>query len=118
MEIQPLIRCARGDEPADTVFVNAKIVNVFTGNIVIGNIAVKNGTIVGIGDYDGKKTLDMSGKIVAPGFIDAHVHIESSMISVAEFANTVIGSGTTTVIADPHEMANVMGKKGLEYIRK
>ena len=116
MDIRQLIRCARGDEPADLVVTNAKIVNVFTGDIVSGNIAIKNGTICGVGDYHGQNSIDMNGRFVAPGFIDAHVHIESSMLSVAEFANTVVQSGTTTVMADPHEIANVMGKKGLDYM--
>ena len=116
MDIRQLMRFARGDEPADLLFTNARIVNVFTGEIVGDNFAVKNGIILGVGDYSARTVLDMKHRFVAPGFVDAHVHIESAMIGVSEFARLILGRGTTTVVADPHEIANVMGKTGVDYM--
>ncbi len=116
MDLIPIITAARGDAPVDLLLVNAKIVNVFSGRVIDGAIAVKNGTIVGFGDYDTAKTIDLEGRYVAPGFIDSHVHIESSMTCVAEFARTVAPCGTTTVVADPHEIANVLGAAGIDYM--
>lgn len=86
MDMNDLIACAKGEIKADLVLTNARIINVFSGEIVQGNIAVKNGYIAGMGNYDGELELDMKNKYVCPGFIDAHVHIESSMASVTEFA--------------------------------
>ena len=116
MELQSIITAARGDSEVDLLLVNAKIVNVFSGRVIDGAIAVKDGTIVGFGDYDAAKTMDLEGRFVAPGFIDSHVHIESSMTCVAEFARTVAPCGTTTVVADPHEIANVLGAAGIDYM--
>jgi adenine deaminase len=89
---------------------------VFSGEIVCGHIAVSGGFIAGIGDYPARETVDLKNRYVCPGFIDAHVHIESSMTSVAQFANAVACRGTTTVVADPHEIANVMGAAGIDYM--
>ena len=116
MDFTPIITAARGDAPVDLLLVNAKIVNVFSGRLVNGSIAVKDGTIVGFGDYDAAKRMDLKGRYVAPGFIDSHVHIESSMTCVSEFARTVAPRGTTTVVADPHEIANVLGAAGIDYM--
>lgn len=116
MELENLIPAAKGDVPADFLFTNANIINVFSGEIIAGHIAVSNGYIVGIGDYPAEKTVDLKKRYVAPGFIDAHVHIESSMASPAEFAKAVVCRGTTTVVADPHEIANVLGADGIDYM--
>ena len=110
------IRCARGETPADLLLKGGRIVDVFSGEIVTGDIAVKEGTIVGIGPYRARQTVDLDGRIVTPGFIDAHVHIESAMTGVTEFARAVAAHGTTTVIADPHEIANVLGVEGIRYM--
>lgn len=111
-----LIRVARGEEPADIVFKNATYLNVFSNDFCHGDIAVSNGLIAGIGSYHGSEEVDVSGKFVCPGFIDAHIHLESSMVSPAEFARAVVRHGTTTIITDPHEIANVMGVDGIRYM--
>jgi adenine deaminase len=116
MSMKDIIRCARGDLPADLLLTGGLLLNVFTGDILPGNIAIKNGTIVGMGDYRSIKKVDMMGATAIPGFIDAHVHIESSMSGVDEFAQAVLPHGTTTVIADPHEIANVLGTEGIRYM--
>ncbi|MFO7962447.1 MAG: adenine deaminase [Desulfobacterales bacterium] len=113
-----LIRVASGEEPADLVLSDGKIVNVFNRTITEGGIAIAGDAIAGIGRYTAKKTVSLKGKFVAPGFIDPHVHIESSLAGVNEFARTVAASGTTTVFADPHEIANVLGVHGIEYMLK
>lgn len=113
---QRLIAVAAGREKADLVLKNAKYLNVFSNEFLCGDIAVANGMIAGVGKYDGKTEIDVSGKLVLPGFIDAHIHLESSMVTPAEFAKAVVAHGTTTVITDPHEITNVMGIDGVEYM--
>lgn len=113
---QRLIAVAAGREKADLVLKNAKYLNVFSNEFLCGDIAVANGLIAGVGKYDGKTEIDVSGKLVLPGFIDAHIHLESSMVTPAEFAKAVVAHGTTTVITDPHEITNVMGVDGVEYM--
>lgn len=113
---QRLIAVAAGREKADLVLKNAKYLNVFSNEFLCGDIAVANGLIAGVGKYDGKTEIDVSGKLVLPGFIDAHIHLESSMVTPAEFAKAVVAHGTTTVITDPHEITNVMGIDGVEYM--
>ena len=113
---QRIIAAAAGREPADLVLKNATYVNVFSGELDTGDIAVAEGLIVGLGSYEGRDEVDMTGKIVCPGFIDAHIHLESSLVSPAEFARAVIPHGTTTVITDPHEITNVMGTDGIDYM--
>jgi adenine deaminase len=103
-------------DKADFLLKNLKVVNVFTDQIEEKNIAVKNGRIIGFGDYCADEEIDYKGFFAAPGLIDSHVHIESSMVSVSEFAKAVLKSGTTTVVADPHEIANVLGTKGIDYM--
>lgn len=107
---------ARGIQKAELVLKNAKIINVFTEKVEYGDIAVCGDTIVGIGEYDGESELDCSGLFVAPGFMDGHIHLESSMMKPAEFARAVLPHGTTAVITDPHEIANVSGMDGIEYM--
>lgn len=113
---QRIIAVAAGREKADLVLKNAKYLNVFSNEFLCGDIAVANGLIAGVGKYDGKTEIDVSGKLVLPGFIDAHIHLESSMVTPAEFAKAVVAHGTTTVIIDPHEITNVMGIDGVEYM--
>jgi len=116
MELKTIIATARGDARADLLLTGARIVNVFSGRIVKGSVAVKDGTIAGFGDREAAEIVDLEGRYLAPGFIDAHVHIESSMACVTEFARAVTPCGTTTVVADPHEIANVLGAAGIEYM--
>lgn len=113
---QRIIAVAAGREKADLVLKNAKYLNVFSNEFLCGDIAVANGLIAGVGKYDGKTKIDVSGKLVLPGFIDAHIHLESSMVTPAEFAKAVVAHGTTTVITDPHEITNVMGIDGVGYM--
>ena len=113
---QRIIAVAAGREKADLVLKNAKYLNVFSNEFLCGDIAVANGLIAGVGKYDGETEIDVSGKLVLPGFIDAHIHLESSMVTPAEFAKAVVAHGTTTVITDPHEITNVMGIDGVEYM--
>ena len=111
-----VIDVAAGRTPADLVLKNATYVNVFSNELCHGDIAVAEGLIVGMGEYSGHTEVDVGGKIVLPGFIDAHIHLESSLVSPKEFAKAVLPHGTTTVVTDPHEIANVMGTDGIEYM--
>ena len=111
-----VIEVAAGRRPADLVLKNATYVNVFSNELCQADIAVAEGLIVGMGEYHGDVEVDVSGKIVLPGFVDAHIHLESSLVSPSEFARAVLPHGTTTVITDPHEIANVMGTDGIEYM--
>ncbi len=113
---QRLIRVAMGEEKADVVLKNADYVNVFSDEISHGDIAIANGLIVGMGEYSGEKEYDMTGKVVLPGLIDAHIHLESSLVTPIEFAKAVLPHGTTSVVTDPHEIANVCGVKGVDYM--
>jgi adenine deaminase len=114
--LEYIIDVAAGREPADLVFRNGSFVNVFTNTVDDGDVAIAGDRIAGIGRYEGKEIVDLKGQVLCPGFIDAHVHIESSMLCVPEFARTVVRCGTTAVVADPHEIANVMGVEGIRYI--
>ena len=116
-ELKNLIEVAAGRKSADLVIKNCQIVNVFSGEIERGEIAIVDGKIAGVGkNYDGKKIIDAEGKFAAPGFIDAHIHIESSYISPEQLGKIIVPFGTTTIIADPHEIANVCGLEGLRYM--
>lgn len=101
---------------ADLVIKNGKIIDVFNGELIEETIAISDGVIVGIGNYQGKQTIDAQGKYISPGFIDGHVHIESAMVTPKQFSHVVIPHGVTTVIADPHEIANVSGANGIQYM--
>jgi adenine deaminase len=116
MSLNEIIKAASGENTVDLLLTNSQVVNVFSGEIVPEAIAISSGVIVGFGQYQSKKKVDLNGRYVAPGFIDSHVHIESSMTCVSEFARAVSVHGTTTVIADPHEIANVLGSLGIEYM--
>ena len=112
-----LLTVARGDAPADLLLRNGRVVNVFTGGIDEADVAVFAGRIAGVGPgYTGRQTVDLNGSYVAPGLIDAHVHIESSLCVPAQFAAAVLPRGVTTVVADPHEIANVAGLAGVRYM--
>lgn len=117
MELAHLIRLARGQEPADLLLQGGRLINVFTGDIYEADVAIQGSRIVGIGEgYTAREVIPLRGRFVAPGFIDAHVHIESSMVPPPEFARAVVPHGTTTVIIDPHEIANVLGLDGIRYM--
>lgn len=116
--LEKYISAAAGREKAELVLKNAAYLDVFCGVIRKGDIAVVGGKIVGIGSYEGEKELDVSNLTVLPGYIDGHVHIESSQLSPEEFASLIVPRGTTTIIADPHEITNVCGKAGCEYIAR
>lgn len=114
---EKLIRTALGGEKPDLVLKNARIVNVFSGEIIHANIAITCGMIAGIGDYsDGQQTVDLEGRYVAPGLIDAHCHVESSMVVPAVYCAEVVRKGTTTLITDPHEITNVAGGSGIRFM--
>ena len=117
-ELRKLIDVAAGRVPADLVIKNCKIVNVFSGKIQEGNIAFSGNQIAGIGDYEGKKVIDAEGRYAAPGFIDSHIHIESSYVSPEEIGRLLVPHGGTTIMADPHEIVNVCGIAGLDYMMK
>ena len=107
---------ARGEEPADLVLSGGHVLSVFTKEWLDMDVAIKDGHIVGLGRYDGLQRLDVSGAYLVPGFIDAHMHIESSKLTVDEFARAVVAQGTTAVVADPHEIANVLGTDGIHWL--
>ena len=115
-EQQRLLRCARDEEPCDLVLKNGKIINVFNATITSGDVGICGTRIAGIGTYRGHEERDLAGAYLCPGFIEGHIHIESSMLSPARFAEVVVPRGTTTVICDPHEIANVLGIAGIEYM--
>ncbi len=116
MNISKLIDISMKNKKPDLVLKNGNVVNVFSHEILKQDVAIHNGKIVGIGNYDGIKNIDVSNKYIVPGLIDSHVHIESSMLSPREFAKAIIPRGTTTIITDPHEIANVCGIDGINYI--
>jgi adenine deaminase len=107
---------ARGDEPADLVLTGGRVFSVFTKEWLDLDVAVKDGHVVGLGHYEGNDRLDVGGAYLVPGFIDAHMHIESSKLMIDEFARAVLPHGTTAVIADPHEIANVLGTDGIHWL--
>ncbi len=123
MELSKIIKYARGDIPVDILLKNGKIINVFSGEIYDGDIAISGSRIVGIAapsrnlkEYQAKEVVDLRGRYISPGFIDSHVHIESSMVTPPQFASAVVPYGTTTVVTDPHEIANVLGLEGIRYM--
>jgi adenine deaminase len=113
---QHKLRIARGEEPSELVFRNAQLVNVLSGEIYKTNIAVTDGRVVGVGDYDGQTVIDLKGAFLAPSLIDAHFHVESSMLTMPEFARAVVPHGTGVAVIDPHEYANVLGLDGIRYV--
>lgn len=114
--LKDVIQSALGNIKADLVLKNGKIIDVLNHKITEGNVAVKDGVILGIGNYEGETEIDVKGAYIAPGFVDSHVHIESAMVTPAQYARAVMPKGVTTVIADPHEIANVKGEEGLAFM--
>ena len=107
---------ARGDEPADLVLAGGRVLSVFTKEWLEVDVAIAGGHVVGLGDYQGHERMEVEGAYLVPGFIDAHMHIESSKLTVDEFARAVVAQGTTAVVADPHEIANVLGTDGIHWL--
>ena len=116
MTLENIIKAARGETPVDLLLTHTRLVNVLTGEIIPQSIAISGGTIVGFGHYEAKTVLDLNNRFIAPGFIDSHVHIESAMTCISEFVRAIVVNGTTTVAADPHEIANVLGSDGIDYM--
>ena len=116
MELAQRIEISLGRTPVDLLLKNGRLVNVISGTIHEASVAVHEGRVIGFGEYDAVETVDLEGRFLAPGFIDGHLHLESSMLSIPEFARKVVPQGTTTVVADPHEIGNVLGVPGIRYI--
>ncbi len=117
MKLDKIIKAARGDAPVDLLLKNVNLINVVSGEIYPANVAIDDQLIVGMGNnYDAKNEIDLTGLYASPGFIDGHVHIESSMVTISQFARAVVPLGTTSVIADPHEIANVLGYEGIRFM--
>jgi adenine deaminase len=117
LELPRLLAYARGDEPADMLLTRGQLVNVFSGEVHPADIAVAGGVIVGVGrGYAARETVDLGGRFVAPGLLDAHVHIESALVTPREFARAVVPRGVTTAVTDPHEIANVCGLAGIRFM--
>jgi adenine deaminase len=114
--IQHKLSVARGEEPAELLFKNARVVNVFSGEIHEANVAVDDGRVIGFGDYDAKQIIDLAGAYLAPSLIDGHFHVESTMVTIPEFARAVVPHGTGAMVIDPHEYANVLGMDGIRYV--
>jgi len=114
--LQQKLSIARGEKPAELLFKNAKLVNVLSGEIYPANVAVADGRVIGIGDYKAQKVINLKGTYLAPSLIDGHFHVESSMLTMPEFARAVVPHGTGAVVIDPHEYANVLGLDGIRYV--
>jgi adenine deaminase len=114
--IQKKLGIARGEQPAELLFKNARLVNVLSGEIHPANVAVDDGRVIGTGDYRARRVIDLRGSYLAPSLIDGHFHVESSMLTVPEFARAVVPHGTGAVVIDPHEYANVLGLDGIRYV--
>ena len=114
--LRHLLAVARGDEPADLVVRGGRVFSVFTREWLEGDVAVAGGRFAGVGSYEGSEILEAAGSMLVPGFVDAHVHIESSMLTLERFAEVVLARGTTTIVADPHELANVVGADGVHWL--
>ena len=114
--IQHKLSVARGEEPAELLFKNARLVNVLSGEIHETNVAVDDGRVIGFGDYEARETIDIAGAYLAPSLIDGHFHVESTMVTIPEFARAVVPHGTGAMVIDPHEYANVLGMDGIRYV--
>src|SRR5256885_9309262 len=114
--IQHKLRVARGEEPAALLFKNAQLVNVLSGEIHGADVAVDDGRVIGFGNYDAKEIIDLAGAYLAPSLIDGHFHVESTMVTIPEFARAVVPHGTGAMVIDPHEYANVLGMDGIRYV--
>src|SRR3990170_4654757 len=110
------IRIASGEGKVDLLIKNGRVVDVFSGQIEKKDVAIYGGMIIGFGEYRSREVIDVEGDFLCPGLIDGHVHLESSMVTVPEFARAVLPSGTTSVVIDPHEIANVLGREGIRFM--
>lgn len=117
-DIKKLIEVASGRQPADLILKNAQVVNVFTCEVLPGDVAIAGGYVAGVGSYSGPNQVDCTGQYVCPGFIDAHLHVESTMVLPEELVRMVLPWGTTTLVADPHEIVNVCGAAGVQFMLK
>ena len=115
-DIQHKLSVARGETPADLLFKNARLVNVISGELHEANVAVDDGRVIGFGDYEAKEIIDIAGAFLAPSLIDGHFHVESTMVTIPEFARAVVPHGTGAMVIDPHEYANVLGMDGIRYV--
>jgi adenine deaminase len=115
-KLEHKLSVARGEAPAELLFKNSKLINVFSGEIYPTNVAVDDGRVVGLGDYEAREVIDLKGAYLAPSLIDGHFHVESTMVTVPEFARAVVPHGTGAMVIDPHEFANVLGKDGIQYV--
>src|SRR5438045_6049823 len=115
-KIQQKLSIARGEQPAELIFKNAQVVNVFSGEVHAANVAVDDGRVIGFGDYDAKEIIDLGGAFLAPGLIEGHFHVESSMVTIPELVRAVTPHGTAAMVIDPHEYANVLGLDGIRYV--
>jgi adenine deaminase len=115
-KIQHKLSVARGEKPAELVFKNAQLVNVLSAEIYLTNVAVDDGRVVGLGDYEGRETIDLDGAFLAPSLIDGHFHVESTMLTIPEFVRAAVPHGTGAMVIDPHEYANVLGLDGIRYV--
>lgn len=115
-DIQHKLRVARGETPAELLFKNARLVNVLSGEIHDADVAVDDGRVIGFGDYGAKEIIDLEGAYLAPSLIDGHFHVESTMVTIPEFARAVVPHGTGAMVIDPHEYANVLGMDGIRYV--
>src|SRR2546423_2494 len=114
--IQHKLSVARGEDPAELLFKNARLVNVLSGEIHETNVAVDDGRVIGFGDYEANETIDIAGAYLAPSLIEGHFHVESTMVTIPEFARAVVPHGTGAMVIDPHEYANVLGMDGIRYV--
>jgi adenine deaminase len=114
--VRDLVRRALGETPSSVLLKNARVVNVLTGEILRAGVAIAGDRIAGLGDYEAGEVIDLGGSYVAPGFIEAHVHVESALVPPAEYARAVVPRGTTTAVSDPHEVANVLGLEGVRFM--
>src|SRR5258708_28798271 len=114
--LQQKLSIARGERPAELLFQNANLVNVLTGEIYRTHVAVDDGRVIGLGEYEARQVIDLEGAYLAPSLIDGHFHVESSMLTMPEFARAVVPHGTGAVVIDPHEYANVLGLDGIRFV--
>src|SRR5579872_6968693 len=114
--LEEKLSMARGEKPAGLLFKNARLVNVLSGEIYPANVAVADGRVIGIGDYKAEKVINLKGAYLAPSLIEGHFHVESSMLTMPEFARAVVPHGTGAAVIDPHEYANVLGLDGIRYV--
>ena len=115
-DLQHKLSVARGENPAELLFKNARLVNVLSGEIHDANVAVDDGRVIGFGDYEAKEVIDLDGAYLAPSLIDGHFHVESTMVTIPEFVRAVVPHGTGAMVIDPHEYANVLGMDGIRYV--